>query len=74
MSFGVVNQILAHLTGAKIHSGILVYENSDITTLTRKIFQLFHIGVGMYLGHFTGGCILGNPMSAVIINSNAYHL
>ena len=36
LSFDVVNQILAHLTGAKIHSDILVYENSDISTLTEK--------------------------------------
>ena len=34
LSFDVVNQILAHLTGAKIDSDILVYENSDISTLT----------------------------------------
>ena len=30
LSFDVVNQILAHLTGAKIHTDILVYENPDI--------------------------------------------
>ena len=36
LSFDVVNQILAHLTVAKIHSDILVYENSDISTLTEN--------------------------------------
>ena len=36
LSFDVVNQILAHLTGAKIHSDKLMYENSDISTLTEK--------------------------------------
>ena len=30
LSFDVVNQILAHLTVAKLHTDILVYENSDI--------------------------------------------
>ena len=28
LSFDVVKQILAHLTGAKIHSDLLMYENS----------------------------------------------
>ena len=36
LCFDVVNQILAHLTGTKTHSDILVYENSDISTLTEK--------------------------------------
>ena len=36
LSFDVVNQILAHLTVAKLHTDILVYENSDIWTLTEK--------------------------------------
>ena len=30
LSFDVVNQILGHLSGAKIHSDILVYENFEI--------------------------------------------
>ena len=36
LSFDVVNQILPHLTGAKTHSDILMYESSDISTLTEK--------------------------------------
>ena len=36
MSFDVVNQILTHLAGAKIHSDILVYENFDISILNEK--------------------------------------
>ena len=47
---------------------ILIYQ-----LLQRKIFQLFRILVGMYLGHFTDGCVLRNPIPAVIIISNAYH-
>ena len=75
-----VNQILAHLTGPKSHSDILVYENSDIymkiliyQLLQRKIFQLFCILLGMYLEHFTNGCALRNPIPTVIITNNAYH-
>ena len=41
--------------------------------LQRNIFQLRRIVVGMYMGHFTDGCILGNPIPAAIISSNAYH-
>ena len=35
-SFHVVNQILAHHTGAKIHRDILTYESSDISALTEE--------------------------------------
>ena len=36
LRFDVFNQILAQLTGAKIHSDILVYESSDISTFAEK--------------------------------------
>ena len=36
LSFDVVYQILADLTGAKILTDILVYENSNISTPTEK--------------------------------------
>ena len=45
-----------------------------IQLLQRKVFQLFFILVGKYLGHFTDSCVLRNPIRAVIINKNAYHL
>ena len=41
--------------------------------LTRKIFQLFQILVGMYSGHFTDGSLLRDPIPAVIISNNASH-
>ena len=73
LSFDVVNQTLAHLTGAKIRSDILVSENADISTLTEKDISIMSYLVGMYLGHFTDGCVPRNPVPAVIISSNAYH-
>ena len=54
LSFDVVNQILAQLTGAK-------FTLTSQQLLQRKILQLFCISrylLGMYLGHFTGGCVL----------------
>ena len=39
LSFDVVNQMSAHLTGAKIHSDILVYQKSVISTLTVRYFH-----------------------------------
>ena len=50
LSFDVINQILAHLTGAKIHSDILVYENSDISTITEK-----DISITSYLSQYVYG-------------------
>ena len=52
LSFDVVNQILAHLTGAKIHSHILVYENSDILTLTEKDISIISYLSGYVFGIF----------------------
>ena len=52
MSFDVINQILAHLTGAKIHSDILVYENSDISTLTEKDISIISYLSGYVFGTF----------------------
>ena len=52
LSFDVVNQILAHLTGAKIHSDILVYENSDISTLTEKDISIISYLSGYVFGTF----------------------
>ena len=65
LSFDVVNQILAQLTGAK-------FTLTSQQLLQRKILQLFCIFrylLGMYLGHFTDGCVLRNA----ITNNNAYH-
>ena len=72
LSFDVVNQILAQFTGAKIHSDILVYENSDISDFTEKDISIISY-LSMYLGHFTDGCVLQNPIAAVIIKNSAYH-
>ena len=60
LNFNVVNQILAHLTGAKIRSDILYWYMKILICqlLQRKIFQLFGILVGMYLGKFNDGCVL----------------
>ena len=52
LSFDVVSQILAHLTGAKIHSDILVYENSDISTLTEKDISIISYLSGYVFGTF----------------------
>ena len=52
LSFDVVNQILAHLTGAKIHTDILVYENSDISTLTEKDISIISYLSGYVFGTF----------------------
>lgn len=73
LSFHVVIQILANHTGAKIHRDILTSEISDISFLTEEDI-LIVILVGMYLGSFTDNCIIRNPLPAVLINSNAYHL
>ena len=51
-SFDVVDQILAHLTGAKIHSDILVYENFDILTLTEKDISIISNLSGYVYGTF----------------------
>ena len=51
-SFDVVNQILAHLTGAKFHSDIPVYENSDILTLTEKDISIISCLSGYVFGTF----------------------
>ena len=52
LSFDAVNHILAHLTGAKIHSDILVYENSDISTLTEKDISIISYLIGYVFGTF----------------------
>ena len=52
LSFDVVNQILPHLTGAKTHSDILVYENSDISTLTEKDISIMSYLSGYVFGTF----------------------
>ena len=52
LSFDVVNQILAHLTGSKIHSDILVYENSNISTLTEKDISIISCLSGYVFGTF----------------------
>ena len=50
--FDVVKQILAHLTDAKIHSDILVYENSDISALTEKDISIIPYLSGYVFGTF----------------------
>ena len=52
LSFDIVNQILAHLTGAKIHSDMLVYESSDIPTLTEKNISIISYLSGYICGTF----------------------
>ena len=52
LCFDVVNQILAHLTGAKTHTDILVYENSDISTLTEKDILIISYLSGYVFGTF----------------------
>ena len=52
LSFDLVNQILAHITGAKIHTDILVYENSDISTLTEKDISIISYLSGYVFGTF----------------------
>ena len=52
LCFDVVNQILAHLTGAKTHTDILVYENSDISTLTEKDISIISYLSGYVFGAF----------------------
>ena len=52
MSFDVVNQIVAHLSGAKTHSDILVYKNSDISTLTEKDILIISYLSGYVFGIF----------------------
>ena len=52
LSFDVVDQILAHLTGGKIHIDILVYENSDISTLTEKDISIILNLSGYVFGTF----------------------
>ena len=52
LSFDVFDQILAHLTGAKIHTDILVYENSDISTLTEKDILIISYLSGYVFGTF----------------------
>ena len=43
LSFDVVNQISAHLTGAKIHSDTLVHEKSVCPFLQRNIFIIWYL-------------------------------
>ena len=50
LSFDVANQILTHLNNAKIHSNILMYKNSDISTLTEK-----DISIVLYLSGYVFG-------------------
>ena len=52
LSFDVFNQILAHLSGAKLHSDILVYENSEISTLTEKDISIISYLNGYVFGTF----------------------
>ena len=52
LSFDVVNQILAHLTDAKIHSDILVHENCDISNFTEKDISIIVYLCGYVFGTF----------------------
>ena len=67
LSFNVVNQILAHLTGAKIPTDILVYENSDISTLTEK-----DISIISYLSGYVFGTFYRRLRSTKSITSSYY--
>ena len=67
LSLDVVNQIFSHLTGAKNYSGILVYENPDISTLTKK-----NISIVSYLD----GCVFGTfyrRLRSIKSNSSSYY-
>ena len=64
LSFDIVNQILAHLTGAKIHSDILMYENSDISTLTEK-----YISIKSYLS----GYVFYRRLHSAKSNTSSYY-
>ena len=44
--------MLAHLTRAEIHSDILMYENSDISTLTQKDISVISYLSGYVFGTF----------------------
>ena len=68
LSFVVVNQILAHLTGAKIHSDILVYENSHISTLTEK-----DISIVSYLNGYIFGTLYRRWPSPMKFNTRSYY-
>ena len=52
LTFDVVNEILAHVTGAKIHSDILVCENTYISTLTEKDISITSYLSGYVFGTF----------------------
>ena len=52
LSFYVVNPILAHLTGAKIHSDTLMFENSDISALKEKDILIVSYLSGYVFGKF----------------------
>ena len=67
MSFDVANQIVAHLTGAKIRSDILVYENADISTLTEK-----DISIISYLSWYVFGTFYKGLRSAKSNTSSYY--
>ena len=67
LSFDIVNQILAHLTGAKIHSDMLLYESSDISTLTEK-----DISIISYLGGYVCGTFYRRLLSTKSNTSSYY--
>ena len=62
-----VNQILAHLTGPKSHSDILVYENSDISALTEK-----DISIILYLNGYVFGTFY-KRLCSTKSNTNSYY-
>ena len=72
-----VNQMLAHLTGPKSHSDILVYENSDIyiyiyensdiSTLTEK-----DISIILYLNRYVFGTFY-KRLCSTKSNTNSYY-
>ena len=67
LSFDVVNQILVHLTGAKIHSDIMVYENSDISTITEK-----DISIISYLSRYVFGTFY-RRLHSTKCNTSSYY-
>ena len=67
LSFDVVNQILAHLSSAKIHIDILVYKNSDISTLTEK-----DISIISYLSGFVFGTLY-RQLRSTKCNTSSYY-
>ena len=52
LSFDVVNQIVAHITGANVHNDILVFQNSDIATLSEKDNSIISYLSGYVFGTF----------------------